>query len=117
MMLLLVFVAVLVAGILLSELARRTVLSTAVLFLLAGFVAGGLTDILPLRTGEPLVLYLAEVALFSVLFTDGMRVGARGLVCAWRLPGRTLLFGLPLTLLFTALPAHYVAGLPPSTPS
>lgn len=31
---------------------------------------------------------------------------------AWKLPGRSLLFGLPLTLGFTALLAHWVTGLP-----
>lgn len=112
MMLLFVFAATLLVGVLLSELAHRTVISMAVLFLLVGFVTGGVTDVLSLRPEDPLVVYLAELALFSVLFTDGMRVGVRDLRSAWRLPGRTLLFGLPLTLIFTALLAHYVAGLP-----
>jgi NhaP-type Na+/H+ or K+/H+ antiporter len=111
-MLLFVFAVTLVAGILLSELADRTVISMAVLFLLVGFLTGGVTDILSLKPGDPLVLHLAELALFSVLFTDGMRVGLRDLSSAWHLPGRTLLLGLPLTLLFTALLGHYVAGLP-----
>ena len=31
---------------------------------------------------------------------------------AWRLPGRALLLGLPLTLALTAVFAHYIAGLP-----
>ena len=67
------------------------------------------------RTSEPddqLVRGLAELALFSVLFTDGMRVGLPDLRSAWRLPGRALVFGLPLTLLVTAVLAHVVAGLP-----
>lgn len=55
---------------------------------------------------------LAELALFSVLFTDGMRVGWRDLRSAWREPGRALLLGLPLTVLVTAVLAHVVAGLP-----
>ena len=46
-----------------------------------------------------------------MLFTDGMRVGWADLRSAWRLPGRALGWGLPLTLLVTALLAHYVAGL------
>lgn len=112
MMLLFVFAATLLVGILLSEIANRTVVSMAVLFLLVGFFAGGVTDVLSLQPGDQLVIYLAEFALFSVLFTDGMRVGVRDLASAWRLPGRALLLGLPLTLLFTALLAHYVAGLP-----
>jgi NhaP-type Na+/H+ or K+/H+ antiporter len=46
------------------------------------------------------------------LFTDGMRVGVRDLTSAWQLPGRALLLGLPLTLLGTALLAHFIIGLP-----
>jgi hypothetical protein len=45
---------------------------------------------------------LAELALFRVLFTGGMRIGIGELRAAWRLPGRALLLGLPLTLLITA---------------
>lgn len=63
-LLLLSFAALLMVAVLISERAHRTVLSTAVLFL------------------------LAQLALFSVLFTDGMRVAIRDLRSAWRLPGR-----------------------------
>lgn len=111
MSILLVFAGALLLAVLFSGLAERTVLSTAVLFLAVGFVAGA-TGALDLEPGDPLVVDLAELALFSVLFTDGMRVGVRELARAWRLPGRALLVGLPLTLLFTAVLAHYVAGLP-----
>lgn len=107
----LVFATALVAAVLLSGMAERTVISTAVLFLLVGFIAGG-TGVLDLAPENPLVNRLAELALFSVLFTDGMRVGARDLVSAWRLPGRALALGMPMTFLLTALFAHYVAGLP-----
>lgn len=113
MTLVLVFAGTLLAAVLLSGLAERTVLSTAVLFLLVGFLAGGgVLDVLALQPENPLVLRLAELALFGVLFTDGMRLGARDLASAWRLPGRALLLGLPLTLLITALLAHFVVGLP-----
>ena len=112
-MLLLGFAGLLLVAVLVSERANRTVLSTAVLFLVGGFVLGeGVLGVVPVRAGDPLVGTLAELALFSVLFTDGMRVGLADLRRAWRLPGRALLLGLPLTLLITALAAHYVAGLP-----
>ncbi len=112
MVLFLVFAATLLAAVLLSGLAERTVLSTAVLFLVVGFLAGGVTNFLTIRPEDPLTIRLAELALVAVLFTDGMRVGVRDLAYAWRLPGRALLLGLPLTLLFTALLVHFVAGLP-----
>ena len=87
MTILLVFALALLAAVLLSGLAERTVLSTAALFLAVGFVAGG-TGLLPLGPDDPLVSPLVELALFSVLFTDGMRVALPELVSAWRLPGR-----------------------------
>ena len=111
--LLLSFAVVLLIGVLISERASRTIISTAVLFLLAGFVLGeGVLGVLDIRSGHPLVETLAELALFSVLFTDGMRVGLPQLRSAWQLPGRALLLGLPLTLAATAVLAHYVVGLP-----
>jgi NhaP-type Na+/H+ or K+/H+ antiporter len=111
--LLLAFSLVLLAAVLISERAHRTILSTAVLFLVAGFLLGeGVTDVLPLTPDDGIVLTLAELALFSVLFTDGMRVGFGELRGAWRLPGRALLLGMPLTFVLTAALAHWVAGLP-----
>jgi NhaP-type Na+/H+ or K+/H+ antiporter len=110
--LLLVFAAVLLLAVLVSSLAHRTVLSTAVLFLTTGFLLGpGVLDVVSLTPTSPIVAQLATLALFAVLFTDGMRVGWRDLRSAWRLPGRALGWGLPLTLLITALLAHYVVGL------
>lgn len=111
--LLLSFAVLLLIGVLISERAHRTVLSTAVLFLIGGFLLGpGALGVVTVSPGDTIVGGLAELALFSVLFTDGMRVGFRDLRTAWRLPGRALLLGLPLTLALTALFAHYVAGLP-----
>jgi NhaP-type Na+/H+ or K+/H+ antiporter len=111
--LVLAFAVLLMMGVLISERAHRTVLSTAVLFLLGGFVlGGGVLGVLQVGQDDPIVGGLAELALFSVLFTDGMRVGLSDLRRAWRLPGRALLLGLPLTLLLTAVLAHFVAGLP-----
>ena len=108
-----VFAVTLLVAVLVSERAHRTVLSTAVLFLVAGFLVGdGMLDLLPLGADDPLVGQVAELALFSVLFTDGMRSGVRDLTRAWHLPGRALLFGLPLALVGTALVAHWVAGVP-----
>lgn len=111
--LLLSFAVLLLIGVLISERAHRTVLSTAVLFLVGGFLLGpGASGFITVTSGDPIVSGLAELALFSVLFTDGMRVGFRDLRTAWRLPGRALLLGLPLTLALTAVFAHYLVGLP-----
>jgi NhaP-type Na+/H+ or K+/H+ antiporter len=110
--LLLSFAVTLLAAVLVSALAKRTILSTAVLFLVAGFALGADNlGVLDVHADSPIVATLAELALFAVLFTDGMRVGWVDLRSAWRLPGRALGWGLPLTLLVTAVAAHYVAGL------
>jgi NhaP-type Na+/H+ or K+/H+ antiporter len=111
MITLLFFAGALLLAVLVSELADRSVLSTAVLFLVAGFLAKQF-GFVPLGGGGIGVGQIAEIALVAVLFTDGMRVGLRDLTSAWHLPGRALLFGLPLTLLGTAVLAHWVAGLP-----
>lgn len=113
MVLLLVFSGLLLLAVLISGRAHRTVLSTAALFLVGGFVLGeGSLGVLEVRAEDELVGGLAELALFSVLFSDGMRIGLPELRTAWRLPGRALVFGLPLTLLVTTTLAHLVVGLP-----
>ena len=111
-MLLLAFSGVLLVAVLVSSLAHRTILSTAVLFLVAGFLLGdGVLGVISIGEGDDSVSVLAELALFAVLFTDGMRVGWQDLRQAYALPGRALLVGLPLTLLATALFAKFIVGL------
>ncbi len=109
----LVFAVTLLLAVLVSALAQRSILSTAVLFLAAGFVAGHDTlGLLDIDQYDAFVARLAEVALFAVLFVDGMKLSFRELRASWHLPGRALVLGMPITLLITALLAHYVAGLP-----
>src|SRR6185436_10321922 len=111
----LLFAPALLLAVLLSDLAYRSVLSTAVLFLVVGFTCGnGGLGILALDPDTPAVRILADLALFSILFTDGMRVDLAELRASWRPPGRALLLGLPLTLLGTALAA---ARRPPIQPA
>ncbi len=108
----LAFAVTLLAAVLVSDLAQRTILSTAVLFLLAGILLGEpVLGILHIEPGSPQFETLVELALFTVLFTDGMLVGVRDVAAAWRLPGRALLFGLPLTLLVIAVVAYLLTPL------
>jgi NhaP-type Na+/H+ or K+/H+ antiporter len=110
--LLLVFAGTLMIGVLISGLAHRSIVSTALLFLVVGFLAGsGVTGVLDLDPRSPLVLRFAELALFSVLFSDGMHAGVRDLRSAWGLPGRALLFGMPLTFAGGTLLCHLLTGL------
>lgn len=58
-MLTLVFALLLLIGVLISERASRTVLSTAVLFLVGGFMVGqGVSGIVPLVPGDEIVTVL-----------------------------------------------------------
>ena len=112
MTLLLAFSVLLLIGVLLSGIAHRTILSTAVLFLVGGFVLGaGVLGVLDFAPDDPLVSGLASLALFAVLFTDGQKVGWQDLRRAWRLPGRALLLGMPLTMIVTAVLAYWLVGL------
>ena len=109
---LLIFAATLLVAVLFSALAGRTVLSAAVLFLVVGFLIGSeTTGIVNFSSTSEEVSTIAEIALFVVLFTDGMKMGWADLRRAWRLPGRALGWGLPLTLGITAVLAHYLVGL------
>jgi len=107
---LLLFAITLFAAVLVSDLAERSILSTAVLFLASGVLAG-VTGVVRIDPAAPLVSELASLALFMTLFTDGMRVRVRDLATSWRLPTRALLLGLPLSILATAALAHLLAGL------
>jgi NhaP-type Na+/H+ or K+/H+ antiporter len=110
MTLLLGFAVALMLAVLISALAERSVLSTAVVFLACGVLIQG-AGLIP-EAPQDTVSLIAEIALFSVLFTDGMLVGIRDLVVAWQLPGRALLLGMPLTLVGTAIAGHIIIGLP-----
>lgn len=80
---------------------------------MSGLLLGdGVFGVIDVPADDPIVGGLAEVALFSVLFADGMRAGLDELRSERRLPGRALALGLPLTLTATAVLAHVLAGLP-----
>jgi hypothetical protein len=60
------------------RLTHRTVLSTAVRFLVVGFARRrGRAGLRPLTRQSPAAATLAELALVAVLFTDGMRSAGR----------------------------------------
>jgi NhaP-type Na+/H+ or K+/H+ antiporter len=112
MTLFLAFAVTLLIAVLISGLTQRTVLSVAVLFLASGFIVGlgwlGPSS----RPSDQLLQHVAELALFSVLFTDGMRTGGiKELRASWRLPGRALLIGMPLTIIGIALLGHFLVRL------
>lgn len=112
MALVLAFGVVLLISVSLSGLAARTVLSTALMFLVAGALIGpGGLGIVTISSDDSIVALLADVALFTVLFTDGQRANLHALKDNWGLSGRALGLGMPLTMVGIAIPAHFLAGL------
>ncbi len=112
MTILLIFSIILILAVFVSEFADRSVLSTAVMFLFGGFVAGeGGLNYLVLDPSDEIVQRLAGLALFSVLLTDGMKVSLGDLRRGWNLPGRALCLGLPLTMIGIGALCHYIGGI------
>jgi sodium/hydrogen antiporter len=110
--LVLAFGVVLLISVSLSGVAARTVLSSALMFLVAGALLGpGILGVDNISANDPIVAVLADVALFTVLFTDGQRANLRELQANWSLSGRALGLGMPLTMVGIAVPAHFLADL------
>jgi len=102
----------LVIGALLSGLARRSVLSLAALFVLAGFLLGdGATGVLQFKASSGLVHDLANVALIVILFRDGLEVDGELLQSHWHLPLRKLVIAMPITAAVVAVLARLLVGL------
>jgi NhaP-type Na+/H+ or K+/H+ antiporter len=102
----------LVVGSLLSGLARRSVLSLAAVFVLAGFLLGpGATGVLTFRSSSGWVTDLATVALIVILFRDGLEADAEMLQSEWGLPLRKLVIAMPITAAIVALLVHALVGL------
>jgi NhaP-type Na+/H+ or K+/H+ antiporter len=109
---LLVLGALLMFGALISGLVRRSFLSLAAAFVLAGFALGqGGLDVLGFDPRGGFVHDLAVVALIVILFRDGLEVEAEMLQTAWHLPLRKLALGMPITCTLVALATHELTGL------
>jgi NhaP-type Na+/H+ or K+/H+ antiporter len=102
----------LILGSLLSGLARRSVLSLAAVFVLAGFLLGeGCLGVLKFQAESGFVTDLATVALIVILFRDGLEVDAELLQRQWQLPARKLAVGMPVTAIVVAGLARWLVGL------
>ncbi|WP_327370554.1 cation:proton antiporter [Streptomyces sp. NBC_01217] len=112
MVLVAVFGVALLVAVLLSGLAARTVLSTSLLFLVGGaLVSDGFLGLIHITPDSDIVAVTADLALFTVLFTDGMHVSFPKLRANWKNPARALGLGMPLAFVGMALVTHYVVGL------
>jgi NhaP-type Na+/H+ or K+/H+ antiporter len=114
--LILAFGVVLLIAVSVSGLAARTVLSTSLLFLVAGALLGpgglGVTSVKP---GDHIAKELPTIALFIVVFAGGQRASWQALTENWPLPGRALGLGMPLTMVGIAVPTHLITELHWST--
>jgi NhaP-type Na+/H+ or K+/H+ antiporter len=107
-----VFGGLLILGALLAGLAKRSFLSLAAVFVLAGFALGdGGFGVLALDPRSGFVEALAVVALIVILFRDGLEVEGEMLQTAWHLPLRKLVLAMPLTCALVALAAHALTDL------
>ncbi|WP_329311185.1 cation:proton antiporter [Streptomyces sp. NBC_01262] len=112
MVLVAVFGVALLVAVLLSGLAARSVLSTSLLFLVGGALVGdGFLGLVHITPDSGIVAVTADLALFAVLFTDGMHVSFSALRGAWRNPVRALGLGMPLAFVGMALVTHFLVGL------
>lgn len=102
----------LMVGALISGLARRSVVSLAALFVLAGFAMGeGGAGWIEFRARSSFVEDLAFAALIVILFRDGLEVEGEMLQKAWHLPLRKLVLAMPLTMIAVAASARLLVGL------
>jgi sodium/hydrogen antiporter len=107
-----VFGSLLIVGALLSGFARRSMLSLAAVFVLAGFLLGhGGFGVLNFDAESGFVTDLATVALIVILFRDGLEVDAELLQSQWQLPARKLAVGMPVTAVIVALLTRWLVGL------
>jgi NhaP-type Na+/H+ or K+/H+ antiporter len=102
----------LMLGALVSGLARRSMLSLAAMFVLAGFVLGnGGLEVIDFRARSGFVTDLAFAALIVILFRDGLEVESEMLQRAWHLPLRKLVLAMPLTTIIVAAATRVLIGL------
>jgi NhaP-type Na+/H+ or K+/H+ antiporter len=107
-----VFGVLLVAGALVSGLARRSFLSLTAAFVVAGFLVGeGGAELIEFDPTSGFVQGLAVVALILILFRDGLQVEEEMLQEAWHLPLRKLVLAMPLTAALVALVTRAVTDL------
>jgi sodium/hydrogen antiporter len=102
----------LIAGALVSGVARRSFLSLTALFVLAGMALGeGGLEVLQFDPRSGFVENLAVVALVVILFRDGLEVEAEMLRTAWHVPLRKLVLAMPITAAVVAFLARLVTDL------
>jgi NhaP-type Na+/H+ or K+/H+ antiporter len=107
-----VFGLLLIFGAMAAGIVRRSFLSLAAVFVVAGFALGtGGLEVLDFDPRSGFVEILAVVALVLILFRDGLEVEAEMLQRAWHLPLRKLALAMPLTGALVACAAKAMTDL------
>ena len=107
-----VFGVLLMLGALVAGVARRSFLSLAAVFVVAGFVLGeGGLEVLDLDPTSGFVQGLAVIALVLILFRDGLEVEEEMLQEAWHLPLRKLVLAMPITAGLVAVATYALTDL------
>ena len=107
-----IFGILLMGGALVAGVARRSFLSLAAGFVVAGFLLGqGGLELLDLDPRSDFVQGLAVIALVLILFRDGLEVEEEMLQKAWHLPLRNLVLAMPITFGLIAVVTHALTDL------
>ena len=92
-----------------SGLSNRTILSLAVLSVLAG-MGLELAGVLEVEPGAKSIILIVEVVLLLTLFSDGLLVEQGLLRHHWQAPARALVIAMPLNAAFVAVMAKLLFG-------
>jgi NhaP-type Na+/H+ or K+/H+ antiporter len=104
-----IFILLIYVYSLLSRRLEGTILTVPLVFAVAGIVLAFVApDLVRREMGGQVWLILAEITYVIVLFNGATRVNLRVLRGEMRLPGRLLVIGLPLTILFGMVAAALV---------
>ncbi len=94
----------------LSRRLESSLLTMPMLFTAFGWLIGqGGADLVPMESERAIVHGIAEFTLILVLFSDASRIDLGALKQGAGIPARMLLIGMPLTILFGTLVAHWVS--------
>ncbi len=94
----------------LSRRLESSLLTMPMLFTAFGWLIGqGGANLVPMESEHAIVHGIAEVTLILVLFSDASHIDLRALRKGAGIPTRMLLIGMPLTILFGTLVAHWVS--------
>jgi NhaP-type Na+/H+ or K+/H+ antiporter len=107
-------IAIILLGIvgfaILSRRIEESIVTLPMFFAAFGWLIGqGGAELVPMSAEHDIIHTIAEITLVLVLFSDASRIRFRELAKSYTIPARMLLVGMPLTILFGTLLAHWVS--------